>query len=179
MGSDQVPIEAPGEETHALVVGSTTENVSDDGRLLVSGGETDNGDSGKDGENPLGEDLVQEDASENGPEDLRSLGADTTIEVEGLESVGGRKLAGPETDRSVNTDLLEDTGETVSKKLRTEQCENGDTTVHLVVVEQVLDRDDLDSDGRRSSGGSHDENSGVLLDVERSRIDPFEDTSRR
>lgn len=47
---DQVPVEAPRQETHALIVASTTEDVSDDRAVVVR--QTEDGNTGEQGENP-------------------------------------------------------------------------------------------------------------------------------
>ena len=58
VGTDVVPVETPAEQTHTLVVASTSKDVSEEGAGVVD--EADDGDSRHEGEDPLGQDYVEE-----------------------------------------------------------------------------------------------------------------------
>ena len=49
-GSDEVPVEGPGQQAHALVVASATEHIAEDGAVIV--GQTEDRHTGKYRENP-------------------------------------------------------------------------------------------------------------------------------
>jgi hypothetical protein len=101
VGTDVVPVETPAEETHTLVVGTTSKDVSEDGAGVVD--QTDDRDGRHQGEDPLGQDfqdemsvrlrsedldhesgltLVNKHESEHSPEELGSLGTETAIDCE-------------------------------------------------------------------------------------------------
>lgn len=64
--------------------------------------------------------------------------------MERLESVGERDLGGEDRVGRLDDDVGQHACHTVPDQLRGEQGKDGDSGVHLVVVEQVLHRDDLD-----------------------------------
>jgi hypothetical protein len=58
VGTDVVPVETPAEQTHTLVVGTTSEDVSEDGAGVVD--QADDRDGRHQGEDPLGEDCGED-----------------------------------------------------------------------------------------------------------------------
>lgn len=87
--------------------------------------------------------LVNEHEGEYTPEELGSLGSETAVKVQGLESIGERDLGGEDRVGRLDGEVGQHSGHTVPDQLRGEQGEDGDSSVHLVVVEQILYRDDL------------------------------------
>ena len=118
--------------------------------------------------------------------------------MERLENRGDRDLAGPECLTWLDTNIVEETRKAVSNTLTCNQHEDCDACIHLVVAEkrdgqnkdsqddfypdslkEILDRNYLNSHSRACSGGAHDDDHTMLLDVERSRVYEAEEAARR